>query len=359
DSVVDGVPPLMVKAKRCIKAFGFSIAPNKPMKFSSDQVQSITPESKMLTDGVVAKDEKPVYIVGGGKTSMDVAGLILSQNPNRKINFIIGKGTFFLNRETFFPNGAKKYWKGVSVYSCLIDSVLKYDHNNVRATTDYVKKRYCLAPFSDAIQTFIGLLSPEESETITGAVDNTWYDYLEDVKENTGTLKMCLRSGQKEPVKPGSWFINCTGHIFPKVVIPEPVLSPHQTVLNIEKTNSTLIFTSFAGYFLPHLWYRNQFQRVPIIYFNHQDLARKDRETYLYAFGAQAIHNQLRFFEALPLSVMYNCGLNYDKWFPLSRQLPMLIGMLSNKKKYLKATTTVLDQINKKYDIAKGVVGQH
>ncbi|MGB0525589.1 MAG: hypothetical protein ACPGJS_21610 [Flammeovirgaceae bacterium] len=357
-AIDDALPALLVKAKRCIKAFGFNVLPNKPMAFSTDKVHSIAPESEALLNATVANDEKPIYIIGGGKTSMDVAGLLLAQNPNRKLNFIIGKGTYFLNRDTFFPAGSKKYWQGVPLTKCLIDISLRYDEANLRSATEYIKKTYGLAPFKEAPQTFIGVLSPHESAQIEKAVNHAIYDYLQDVKEENGELFLHYKSGDKQKIEQGSWLINCSGYLFPQKEIAEPVLSTHGKVLNIQKTASTFIFTSFAGYFLPHLWYRDQFKQFPIIHFNHQNLAKKHKETFLYAFSAQVIYNLIRFIDALPFSVVNGCELNYDKWFPLYRQLPVLFDIIRNKKKYLAHTAKTIEQICTKYDIEMGVVGQ-
>lgn len=95
---------------------------------------------------------------------------------------------------------------------------------------------------------------------------------------------------------------------------------------------------------------------MPIQYFNHLDLIKKSKKAFLFAISAQAIHNLIYFIEALPHSVVYNCGLNYDKWFPLHRQLPFLMNVILNKKKHLKETKAVLDEIMERYDIDAGVV---
>ena len=353
----DSMPPLMVKAKRCIKAFGFNIEPNEPMSFSTDRVHSLSPESPELLDGTVAGDDRPVYVIGGGKTSMDVASLLLSQNPAQKINYIVGKGTYFLNRDTFFPEGIKKNWAGKTINLCMLDISYRYDPQQLSCTTRYLRDKYGLAPFDQATQTFIGLLSPEEAAIIDQSIESTVYDYVLDVTETDEGLCLVYKSGRKEPIAEGSYLINCTGHIYPKSTTAEPVVSEHGRVLNIQKTASTFIFTSIAGYFLPHVWFRDRFDKVPVLYFNHEDLAKKDKESFLYAFAAQVIHNQLRFFEALPFGILYNCGLNFDKWFPLHRQLPVLADMLLNKKKYLEKTKAVIDQICEKYGVENGVVG--
>ena len=357
-SINKELPFLIVKAKRCIKAFGFNTVPNDPLKFSSSKVHSITPESSSLLNAEIANDDKPIYIIGGGKTSMDVANFILAQNPNRKLNFIIGKGIFFLNRDIFFPSGIKKNWTGTTINKLLLNIALLYDEQNLESVISDIKNTYGLLPFKEAKQTVFGLLSPHEIETVKNAVNTEVYDYLNDVIEENKKLYIHYKNDTKEEVVAGSWFINCTGYLYPKKEVFEPILSAHEKVLSINKTASSIAFTSLGGYFLPHLWFRNKFKDVPINQFNHSNLIKKDKEAYLFGVSAQAIHNLIYFIEALPFDVVYKCGSNFDKWFPLHRQFFVLLNILINKKKYLKHTSKVLDRLSNKYNVESKVVGQ-
>lgn len=359
-AVHDGLPPLLVKAKRCIKALGFNVAPTAPLSLSTDQVRSTVPEAPAILDGTIANDDKPIYLIGSGKTSMDTANAILAQNPKRKINFILGKGTFFLNRAIFFPAGAQRNWNGVPLNGALLDIAQHYRADDLDGATEYIKNTYGVTPFKEASHNILGVLSPEEAASVRQGIDTEVNDYLDDIKEVDGQLWMHFKSGQKQTIEAGSWIINCTGFLYrePENFQTEPIVSPHGTVLSIQKVTSTVIFTSFAGYFLPHVWFRDKFKEVPVHYFNHHRLMKKSKKAFLFAISAQAVYNLIRFIDALPLSVVYNCGLNYDKWFPLHRQLPFLTQVILNKKKHLRETKAVLDQIMKEYDIEHGVVGQ-
>ena len=357
-SINEDLPLLMVKAKRCIKAFGFNILPNDPMKFSSNKVKSITPESPSLLNCEVANDDKPIYIVGGGKSSMDVANFILAQNPNRKLNFIIGRGTYFLNRDILFPSGAKKNWTGTSINKFLLTIALLYDEKNIESVIDHIKNTYGCLPFKDAKHTVFGLLSPHETNSVKKSIDTEVYDYIDDVVEKDENLYIRYKNDPDKQVVAGSWFILCTGYLYSKKEDFEPVLSPHEKVLSINNTASTVAFTSLGSYFLPHLWFRNKFKDVPINQFNHASLIKKDKEAYLFGVSAQAIHNLIYFVEALPFGVVYKCGANFDKWFPLHRQFLVLLNILINKKRYLKHTSEVLDRLSSKYDVESKVVGR-
>ena len=355
-SLADDAPDLLIKAKKCIKAFGFDVRPNIPLTLSTDKVHAIAPESSVLLDGTVAKDDRPVYIIGGGKTSMDVAHLLVSQNPDRKLNFIMGKGTYFLDRSTFFPAGSNRYRKGILLSQFFMDVVRRYDLNRPDEITDYIRSTYCLTPFGEAKHSLFGLLSPEEYDKINGAIDEKTYDNLLDVKEDGDGLSLHLKHGATQPIAPGSWVINCTGHLFSGDDASDPIISEHGQVLAIQKTASSFVFTSFAGYFLPHLWFRNEFSQAPFLFFNHQALAQKNKEAYLVAAIAQVVYNQIRCVESLPLKVVNDCGLNFDKWFPLHRQGMAILQLLSSKKKFLKTSEQIIKSICQQHDVEHGEI---
>ena len=359
-AVHEGLPPLMIKAKRCIKAFGFNVAPSAPLPLSTERVRSTVPEAPEVLDGTIANDDKPIYIIGSGKTSMDTASNILAQNPQRKINFISGKGTFFFNRDIFFPAGSGRNWGGKPMNGALLDIARQYKATDLDQAVNYARDTYGLTPLKDATHNLIGLLSPNEVVTVRQGIETEVNDHLADVKEEEGQLWMHFKSGKKQVIEAESWIINCTGFLYRAASSPppEPIVSTHGTVLSIQKANSAVIFTSFAGYFLPHVWFRNKFKEVPVYYFDHHDLIKKSKNGLLVAACAQAVYNLIRFIEALPLSVVYSCGLNYDKWYPLHRQLPFLTQVTLNKKKNIKEMKAVLDQIMQQYDIEHGMVGQ-
>ena len=350
-------PDVLIKAKKCIKSFGFNILPNEPMQFSSHKVQSTVPEAPALLDGEIAQDDKPIYIVGGGKTAIDVAKLIITQNKNRKVNFIIGKGIYFFDREKFCTSGIKKNWQGILPRKLSLEYVAKYNENDLGEAIESIKGKYGLTPFKNARHCMSGILSAEENTLIKNGIDNEIYEYLEDVKESNGTLTLHYRSGKTQEVEENSWFINCTGFILPKDEIQEPILSTHGTVLSIQGALSAFPFTSLQGYFLPHLWFRDAFKKTPINQFNYRKLAKADKEAFIFGTAAQLTYNSIQFAEALPLSVLTNCGLNYDNWFPFHRQFPTLLKMRLRKNHYLNMASKVLAHLDEKYGIENGSVG--
>ncbi|MCH2043561.1 MAG: hypothetical protein MK212_05425 [Saprospiraceae bacterium] len=350
---------LIIRAKRCINAIGLNIKPNTVLQLSSPKVRSIAPEDKILMTTEVANDDKPIYMVGGGKTSMDVANQILTQNPNRKINFLVGRGTFFINRDIAFPKGMRKYWAGRSLTNFLLSLVTNFEEDNLDPAIDHVIEKYALNPFHKARQTFLGILSPEEVSTVMDATDQVLYEYLQDVKEENGALLMQFKSGQKQAIEEGSWLINCTGHLLREENKTVPIISKNKTIISIQDGSRAFIFSSFAGYFLPHLWFNQQFDKVPFIYFNHSKLKTQDKKILLFAIAAQSVYNLIRLVEALPRKIMKDFGLNFDNWFPFYRQFVAIFKILGNKKKYLARCEYILNYIDAKYEVDLGLLGRN
>jgi hypothetical protein len=63
--------PLVVEAKRLIKAYGFRIEPNDPLEISSTRVQSVSPDFCDMRGEEMRASDTPVWIIGSGKTAMD------------------------------------------------------------------------------------------------------------------------------------------------------------------------------------------------------------------------------------------------------------------------------------------------
>jgi hypothetical protein len=110
------------------------------------------------------------------------------------------------------------------------------------------------------------------------------------------------------------------------------------------------------GYFLPHLWFRDLFKKVSVYELNHADLIKKNKEALLFGVSAQIVHNTISIFESLPFKVINECGLNFEKWYPLHRQAFVMLKLLRNKKQYLNQISDVLEHICATYDVEYGLI---
>jgi hypothetical protein len=52
--------------------------------------------------------------------------------------------------------------------------------------------------------------------------------------------------------------------------------------------------------------------------------------------------------------VFRDCGLDFDRWYPLPRRLPGIIRFNRNKQDYIEHCRSALDRVRERYDIHCG-----
>eukprot|EP01052_Picozoa_sp_SAG31_P006882 SAG31_NODE_322_length_17726_cov_18.070006_12_plen_214_part_00 len=135
DAVAGGLPPLELTCSRLIKAHGFDVRIKQKIKFSA-----ITPSTSVddLSASVIAEpalhslsptdvltpawnvkmrqSAAPIWVLGSGKTAMDVIYHLANNLPevHSRISCIAGHGTWFMNRDVFFPYATD----GVPICAC-------------------------------------------------------------------------------------------------------------------------------------------------------------------------------------------------------------------------------------------------
>jgi hypothetical protein len=76
-----------------IKAYGNNVVPSSPLPVSSAAVRSTTPEELPVVIANHPGDSGPIWIIGSGKTAMDVALMLRRECPGRELNMVAGSGT--------------------------------------------------------------------------------------------------------------------------------------------------------------------------------------------------------------------------------------------------------------------------
>lgn len=351
-------PDVLVKAKRCIKSFGFNVRPDEALKLSSSKVKSITPASPDFLGKEMCADDKPIYIVGGGKTAMDTAYEIAKKLPQRKLHIFIGKGTVFMNRNSFFPKGLHStYWSGVLSSIFIMELLSKYDGTNEKDIFKYLRQDWFLR-LTPQSQNFVGgIISQEEIDTVSRHASQIWNQNLVDVIDEGDTIFIQLRDGTKISVEKDSWFISCTGHITRGFPSFEPCLSPKKTVVHFESKNSSIGVHFFNAYLLIHLWYLGKLSELPICELDHTKIIQKDKQGFLFTSMLVASYNGLVLMKNIPLKIMKVLP-NPDKWYPLPRQILGIIKFILYKKKYYKHLLRTLNKVCDRYNVECKTVGQ-
>lgn len=340
-----------VMATRAIFAPGINYRKTEPIALSSKHVVSIAPHD--LRNTLAANPDVPVYVVGGGKTGMDTVVETLNENPRRMVYMADGPGTNFLNRNRSFPTGLRRWFSGQLVSSILRDVSLQFDGSNGANIVSYFRQKYSIDPAGRNTVYVFGLLSEEEQARIVRGLAQTYNDYLVDIDDAPDGLVMRLRSGATVKVERGSIVVNCTGSIFPQVSNTQwqPCLSPHDTVLRIGVRDSYSFLPSFSGFFMPHLLYRGVLRGNGFYTIDHEALYRTDKPTWYGAAASQAYLNRGLALKHLPMDVLKQCGIDFDRWYPISRQIYAMLRRKGGMSADLAHCRKSLERLAGRYDL--------
>lgn len=343
-----------VTAHQAIEAEGFNVPSPVPLSLSSSDVFSITPAT--LRSTLKEYPLAPVYIIGGGKTGMDTAIEVLSENPERQLSMLVGKGTNFFNRDINLPTGLGRWTKGTPASRIFHDTAARFDGDNEADVMDHFIATYATEPNTTNQQFLYGILSEQELEKIKAGVAWRKNDYLDDVIDTPEGPLMKLRSGDTLAIPKGSIIVACTGSLFRDhgLAGAKPCLSTHGTILSINLRDAFHFLSSVSGYFLPHLHYRGLLKDRGFYTMDMQALFRKDRMAWVAATSAQAYLAQALAVQNLPFKLLDRCGLDLDRWFPLPRRLAALLKMKAGMSEDIAHCHQVLDRIARRFDVKCG-----
>ncbi|WP_220454164.1 FAD-dependent oxidoreductase [Nocardioides immobilis] len=348
--------PVRIVADRLIDAVGFSIEANQPLRLSSTRVRSVAPETCDMRDGPIAADDAPVWVIGSGKTGMDTLHALITHYPGREVNLIAGTGTFFINRDRLYPTGARRWWSGARPNWFLAELANRFDGTNEYDVATWAREKAGLWATPTAAHLFIGLISEAEIERIRAGLGRTVMDHLLDAVDDGDGVRLTLRSGGHVDVEPGSWLVNCTSHFdFADRPSEPPYVSASGRSIRIGATG-LFGFSSFGGYFLTHLLFLDKIRTVPLYTTDSIALFQKSPLAGLVSLLTIAQYNLGLVADHAPAKVFQQCGLDFDRWYPLPRrfagQLQFLIGHKRRREQYRRA----LDTMGERFGIDHGPV---
>jgi hypothetical protein len=304
-----------VFAKKLIRATGFDISVKIPGVFStaSNKVISLAPNDVLTPEWNLkmrfSSDGKrlntaPIYVVGSGKTSMDVIYHLSKKlkGIEGRLNCISGRGTWFMNRDELNPTNDKNFWKrNIYGYNTPLDYIQKmftmYDGTNAKEVYNEMAKSGFLHTAVPGAENFmVGVSSSEEIATVKQALsppkDKIIRAYLIDIvdKENdsTGGLQLKLSSvdGKRvfyKDLEPGAFVVNCTAHVgFSNLSDHRPVVSHEGLVLNPQQICG---FSGPSANWATHLFYLNRldpfWKRIPRLAIDRNDRAKAGMELFM------------------------------------------------------------------------------
>lgn len=347
---------LIIQTPRLIKAYGFAVQSNPPLELSSTHVTSVSPDSwNPHTDD----PDAPVWIIGSGKTAMDTAHLLITEQPGREVNMVTGAGTYFLSRDTLYPTGRRRWWGGTPINAAATEMALAFDGTNEREITEVFRPRYAIAPIPDAPNNMFGMLSTAESATIVGGVTTMVRDHLIDVVDRGDATELVLRSGASTPIARNSRVVNCTGYLGRRLDPYEPYLSDQGGVVTISDRSAVMHLTTYGGYFLAHLMFLDKLRDVALYEIDLADLRAKGPATVPYVLVTLAQHNLGLIADAVPFKVLGETGFDLNRWYPLPRQLAGVVGFTLTHRRRRPHLQATLDTLRDRFDVRCGPLTRH
>jgi hypothetical protein len=323
---VGGGPPVRVRAKRLLQGKGVDIEKLPPFPLSSARVRSVGISDPVLTTPEFLEDGAPVYVIGSGKTAMDLVGWLAAKSARqRKVVVVVGSGMYFFVRERAFPTGLARYTSGVPTTDIFLEMVDRFDGGNEVAVMRHLEREGLVHHvFGEAGNCRYGMLSRGERDIVRARVDEAIDGHLVDVDGS----KMVVRHRGVErsfEVAPGAWFINCTTHLLTR---------PHEQVLRddarVLAPQNVLGFSGTSAYFLTHAWLRGELGGISDRLFRvNFDVEPKLRLTP--QFGLALIANFGLLLPRLPFSVAARFQGDFTKWYPLYRQIPVIRRLMASR----------------------------
>ncbi|WP_231643360.1 FAD-dependent oxidoreductase [Mycolicibacterium baixiangningiae] len=343
-----------IDAAKLVKAYGFRIMPNDPLPLSSDRVHSVSPDYCDVRDGEIRDSDTPVWIIGGGKTAMDTAYALITHCPGREVNLVAGGGTFFQCRDRFFPDGAGRWFGGKMLSALGVEVSRRFDGTNEDDVWRWHRARYGTWLTPGTANFLLGVLSEEECRTIADGLHSVGMDYFVDAVDSGDSVELTFRSGATATVEPGGWIVNCTGYVTHRDDPYEPYLPAGGSVLSLQSRSATMHLSSYMGYFMTHMFMLDRLGDTPLYELDVQDLANKSRTAFPYTLMTLAQYNLSLMADHLPAKVFAECGLDFDRWYPLPRRMAATARFMLTHRRQREHQRRSLDTVRERFDLRCG-----
>ncbi|MDT5129110.1 MAG: hypothetical protein QOH54_4754, partial [Mycobacterium sp.] len=197
----------------------------------------------------------------------------------------------------------------------------------------------------------LGVLSESENKTIAAGLNDVIMDHLVDAVDRNGTTDMVFRSGATKAIQAGSWIVNCTGYVKEADYAYEPYVSDSGAVLSIQLHSATMHLSSYMGYFLTHLLFLDKLKDIPLYELDMLDLRTKSKTVFPYALLTLAQHNISLIADSVPAKAFSECGLDFDRWYPLPRRLAATARFMRTHRREREHQRRTLDTVRERFDV--------
>ncbi len=200
----------------------------------------------------------------------------------------------------------------------------------------------------------LGVLSESENKTIAEGLNEVIMDHFVDAVDRDGSTDLVFRSGATKAIQPGSWIVNCTGYLMARDHPYEPYVSGSGAVVSIQPRSATMHLTSFIAYFLTHLLFLGKIRDVPLYELDMEDLRRKSNAAFPYTVFSLAQYNLSLIADSVPTKVFRDCGLDFDRWYPLPRRMLGTARFMLTHRREREHQRRTLDTVRERFDVRCG-----
>lgn len=152
--------------------------------------------------------------------------------------------------------------------------------------------------------------------------------------------------------------MNCTGYVFRTDFPYEPYVSDSEAVVSVQARSATLHLTSLIAYFLTHLLFLGKVTEVPLYELDPQELRDKARAAMPYVLLSLLQHNMSLISDSVPLKVFLDCGINLDRWYPLSRRMFGTARFALTHRREREHHQRALDTVRERFNVRCGPLVQ-
>jgi hypothetical protein len=315
---------VVVQSKKLIRAIGFNITvKSQGLKVTSKSVTSVGAADPVLVAESGGDEQRPIYIIGSGKTAMDVVYHLSKtqradpSTPKRKIVMVAGRGTYFCPRELLFQDKGRWCCGGKLITDWMHELSQDWDgENHAEILKSEMAKGRLISAVPDPEVFQFGVLSRHEVEGVRQALTEVVKGRMKDVVDGVdGSPPMLvMASGAKIPIEKGAVLVNCTEHLF--TAPNEPLLSPRGLVMSPQ---SVLIFPGPTTFYMTMLFYLNKLAKLaPKLHFVRWGDEPKAKLSIRMASVFLANLSVILF--SIPPLALLTDRSNFNSYYPLHRQ---------------------------------------
>ncbi len=124
----------------------------------------------------------------------------------------------------------------------------------------------------------------------------------------------------------------------------------------MQPTSAIHFLTTFSAYFLTHLLYLDKLGTLPLYEMNYQALAGKNKVAFAPVGLTHSLYNTLLIIGSTPGSVIRDCGLDFDRWFPMLRKIRGGLRLKREGPQIAERLRHTLDRVRERYELECGVL---